>query len=143
MTPVQTIKAVIAQGSDPERGLSLTKLQVPAEVMKMLRKELKLKATEPVVIDDVPIECLDERSELIMRGTAYAFARWGQEISEPEMNLIFKAIDTKELPSLMQLVIDQHMDSAGVEDPAAQMEAAEHKAFCEEIREMGFDDSAI
>lgn len=99
--------------------------------------------TQTPVIEGVPVRGLDRRASFIELGVSYAFRRWHVRMSSEDVASLMKAVPTDELMSLLCIVISQHLDDEGFEDPADEMSADEHDAMVKMIKEAGLDDPSL
>lgn len=99
--------------------------------------------TADPVIDGVRVSKLDERASLLELGAAYASLRWRVNMTRDDVASLMKAVPTGELHSLLCIIISQHLDDSGYEDPLDTMSADEHDALKKSLLEIGLVDTTL
>lgn len=145
--PLDVVKETIATLKSSVTSATLSKLSVEEKVLAQLRKDLKLKADDAVVIDGVQIVVFeDPREPELMRATTYATIRWHTyELTVSKAREVLGALSLEELKdiNLVSVIVDQYMDSIDAEDPVEDMAADEVDDLRAALKDIGIDDPSI
>lgn len=83
------------------------------------------------------------RKDDLERAVKYASIRWGIHLTELDAESLFKAVKDDELRALIPLIIDQHFDDHGFEDPVDFLDSEAVRDMEKQIKELGFDHSPL
>lgn len=133
MSAADAVASMVAQAL--KSGSKLEKLEAPSAFYK----ELGGKPGEQLVVHGVPIFLMSDRDEQICAVQQYAYLRWHVTMSMDDARSLMKAVPDEELSSLAPLIVDQHLDDHGYEDPVDTMDASEVADLKDRIAELGIE----
>ena len=142
MSSLEEIKAFIAAlRARGDAAASLRRIELPEEQWDKLVREV---GTAELVVDGVEVGKMSLRAELTAAAQFYAAVRWRVEMSREDVESLFKAVESDdEMQDLLAIMIDQHLDDHGYEDPVNSMDAGEVAEMKRKLKESGFDDAEI
>lgn len=144
MKPTKQIQMFIdALRAGAPAGAVLRRLDVPAKLREAAREELGIAEGGEVQVDGVVVLPLDPRVGLLELARQYAIHRWHVAMSTLDVSTLFGAVPDDELEDLIPIVIDQHMDDHGYEDPADKMDYRELEELKGQLAELGYVDVEI
>lgn len=128
-----TVAAMVKQAE--QMGGKLDKLEVGAAMFAELGGRPD-QAT--LVVHGVPIFLMSERNERLHAVVLYAYHRWNTVMSHVDAESLMKAVPDAELMSLAPLIVDQHLDDHGYEDPVDEYDTSQVDELQGVLENLGF-----
>ena len=121
----------------------LVELAIPHRIGVKLCEELKVPLAEPLMFERIRLRLMLPREEYIHAGAAYAARRWNLMLTYDDVDSLMKAVPDDEMIALIPLIMNQHFDDKGYDDPLDKLTEEGRQEMIDDLEEIGIVDPSL